>query len=117
RQSDGRSSNISPGVGTMRNVRQSLHATTKAGILGFTRAMAREVASKGTTVNAVAPAFIESEMTPQLPAKLQDEFLHSIPLGRLGTCEEVAELVAFLAGPGAGYITGQVVNVNGGLYM
>ena len=101
----------------MGNVGQSLYAATKAGILGFTRAMAREVASRGITVNAVAPGFIESEMTIQLLAKLQDEFLHSIPLGRLGTCEEVAELVAFLAGPGAGYITGQVVNVNGGLYM
>jgi len=117
RQRYGRIINISSVVGQMGNVGQSLYAATKAGILGFTRAMAREVASRGITVNAVAPGFIESEMTIQLLAKLQDEFLHSIPLGRLGTCEEVAELVAFLAGPGAGYITGQVVNVNGGLYM
>ena len=117
RQRYGRIINISSVVGQMGNVGQSLYAATKAGILGFTRAMAREVASRGITVNAVAPGFIESEMTTQLPAKLQDEFLQSIPLGRLGTCEEVAELVAFLAGPGAGYITGQVVNVNGGLYM
>ena len=117
RQRYGRIINISSVVGQMGNVGQSLYAATKAGILGFTRAMAREVASRGITVNAVAPGFIESEMTIQLLAKLQEEFLHSIPLGRLGTCEEVAELVAFLAGPGAGYITGQVVNVNGGLYM
>ena len=117
RQRYGRIINISSVVGQMGNVGQSLYAATKAGILGFTRAMAREVGSRGITVNAVAPGFIESEMTTQLPAKLQEEFLHSIPLGRLGTCEEVAELVAFLAGPGAGYITGQVVNVNGGLYM
>ena len=68
-------------------------------------------------MNAVAPGFIETEMTAQLSGKLREEFLHSIPVGRFGTCEEVAELVAFLAGDGAGYITGQVLNVNGGLYM
>ena len=69
------------------------------------------------TVNAVAPGFIESDMTARLPDKLREEFLHSIPLGRFGTCEEVAEMVLFLAGAGAGYVTGQVFNINGGLYM
>jgi 3-oxoacyl-[acyl-carrier protein] reductase len=117
RERYGRIINLSSVVGQMGNAGQSLYAATKAGILGFTKAVAREVASRGITVNAVAPGFIETEMTAQLPAKLREEFLHSIPLGRFGTCEDVAELVAFLAGPGAGYITGQVVNVNGGLYM
>jgi 3-oxoacyl-[acyl-carrier protein] reductase len=117
RQHYGRIINLSSVVGQMGNAGQSLYATTKAGILGFTKAVAREVASRGITVNAVAPGFIDTEMTTHLPVKLQEEFLHSIPLGRFGTCEDVAELVVFLAGPTAGYITGQVVNVNGGLYM
>ena len=117
RQRYGRIINLSSVVGQMGNAGQSLYAASKAGILGFTKAVAREVASRGITVNAVAPGFIETELTVHLPAKLQEEFLLSIPLGRFGTCEEVAELVTFLAGPAAGYITGQVLNVNGGLYM
>jgi 3-oxoacyl-[acyl-carrier protein] reductase len=117
RQRYGRIVNLSSVVGQMGNAGQSIYAATKAGILGFTKAVAREVASRGVTVNAVAPGLIETEMTAQLPAKLQEEFLHSIPLGRFGHCEEVAALVAFLAGPDAGYITGQVMSVNGGLYM
>jgi len=117
RQRYGRIINLSSVVGQAGNVGQSLYAATKAGILGFTKAVAREVASRGVTVNAVAPGFIETEMTAQLPEKLQEEFLRSIPLGRFGTCEEVAHVVAFLAEPAAGYITGQVISVNGGLYM
>jgi 3-oxoacyl-[acyl-carrier protein] reductase len=117
RQRYGRIINLSSVVGQMGNAGQSLYASTKAGVIGFTKAIAREVASRGITVNAVAPGFIETEMTAQLSGKLREEFLHSIPVGRFGSCEEVAELVAFLAGEGAGYITGQVLNVNGGLYM
>lgn len=117
RQRYGRIIHLSSVVGQTGNAGQSIYAATKAGILGFTKAVAREVASRGITVNAVAPGFIETEMTAQLPAKLQEEFLRSIPLGRFGTCEDVAESIAFLAGPAAGYITGQVISVNGGVYM
>ncbi len=117
RQRYGRIVNLSSVVGQMGNAGQSIYAATKSGIIGFTKAMAREVASRGITVNAVAPGFIKTEMTEKLPAKLQEEFLHSIPLARFGTCEEVAELIAFLAGPSAAYITGQVIGINGGMYM
>ncbi|MGH7853205.1 MAG: 3-oxoacyl-[acyl-carrier-protein] reductase [Candidatus Binatia bacterium] len=113
----GRIINISSVVGQMGNVGQSLYAASKAGIIGFTKTVAREVATRGITVNAVAPGFIETDMTAKLPEKLREEFLKKIPLGRFGTCAEVAEMIVFLAGAGAGYITGQVFNVNGGLYM
>lgn len=113
----GRIINLSSVVGQMGNVGQSLYAASKAGIIGFTKSVAREVASRGITVNAVAPGFIETDMTAKLPEKLQEEFLKKIPLARFGTCAEVAEMIVFLAGTGAGYITGQVFNVNGGLYM
>jgi 3-oxoacyl-[acyl-carrier protein] reductase len=101
RQRYGRIINLSSVVGQTGNAGQSLYAATKSGILGFTKAMAREVASRGITVNA----------------KLQEESLRSIPLGRFGTCDEVAEVIVFLSGSGAGYITGQVIAVNGGMYM
>lgn len=117
RQRYGRIINLSSVVGQTGNAGQSLYAATKSGILGFTKAMAREVASRGITVNAVAPGFIETEMTAGLPAKLKEESLRIIPLGRFGTCDEVAESIAFLSGPGAAYITGQVIGINGGMYM
>jgi 3-oxoacyl-[acyl-carrier protein] reductase len=117
RQHYGRIVNLSSVVGQMGNAGQSLYAASKAGIIGFTKAMAREVASRGVTVNAVAPGFIATDMTARLPEKLREESLRCIPLGRFGTGEDVAEAVVFLAAPGAGYITGQVLGVNGGLYM
>ena len=117
RQRYGRIVNLSSVVGQTGNAGQSIYAATKAGILGFTKSVARELAARGITVNAVAPGFIETEMTATLSPQLQEEFLRSIPLGRFGTSEEVAQLVVFLTGPGAAYITGQVMNVNGGLYM
>jgi len=117
RERYGRIINLSSVVGQMGNVGQSLYAASKAGIIGFTKAMAREVASRGVTVNAVAPGFIDTDMTARLPEKLREEALRAIPLGRFGTGEEVAAVVVFLATPGAGYITGQVLGVNGGLYM
>ena len=117
RERYGRIVNMTSVVGQIGNAGQSVYAASKAGIIGFTKAMARELASRWITVNAVAPGYIDTEMTAKLPAKLQEEFLHSIPLGRFGTCEDVADAVSFLVGRGAGYITGQVINVNGGLFM
>ncbi len=113
----GRIVNLTSVVGQMGNAGQSVYASSKAGIIGFTKAMARELASRGITVNAVAPGFIDTEMTAALSAELREEFLRSIPLARFGTGEDVAETIAFLVGTGANYITGQVINVNGGLYV
>ncbi len=117
RQRYGSIINMSSVVGQTGNAGQSLYAATKAGILGFTKAVAKELASRGVIVNAIAPGFIETEMTAGLPTAAKEEYLRSIPLGRFGTSEDVADVVAFLAGPGARYMTGQVVSVNGGLYM
>src|SRR4030095_157488 len=117
RQHYGRIVNLSSVVGQTGNVGQSLYAASKAGIIGFTKSLAREVASRNVTVNAVAPGFVESDMTARLPEKLRQDFLHAIPLGRFGNCGALADTVVFLAGEKAGYITGQVFNVNGGLYM
>ena len=117
RQQFGRIINLSSVVGQMGNAGQSLYAATKAGIIGFTKSMARELASRRITVNAVAPGFIETEMTARLPEKVRDEYLRAIPVGRFGTCQEVADVVVFLATASAGYITGEVLSINGGLYM
>lgn len=117
RERYGRLINLTSVVGQMGNTGQSAYAATKAAIIGFTKAMARELAPRSVTVNAVAPGFIDTDMTARLPAEAQQEFLRTIPLGRFGTCEDVGAVVAFLASPSAGYITGQVINVNGGLYM
>jgi 3-oxoacyl-[acyl-carrier protein] reductase len=113
----GRIVNLSSVIGLMGNAGQSAYATAKAGIIGFTKSVARELASRGITVNAVAPGFIETEMVADLPEERRTEYLAAIPAGRLGTAEEVAALVGFLVCPESGYITGQVVGVSGGLYM
>ncbi len=113
----GRIINISSVVAQMGNAGQCNYAAAKAGMLGFTRSLAREVASRGITVNAVAPGYIRSEMTAALTAQQQALALAQIPLGRWGEPEEVATLVGFLASDAAAYITGTTLNVSGGLYI
>ncbi len=109
--------NIASVVGQMGNAGQANYSASKAGIMGFTKTVAREVAGRGITVNAVAPGFIDTEMTSSLPEKVKEGFLHRIPLGRMGQPEDVAEAVYWLCSDGAGYITGQVIHVNGGMLM
>ena len=114
----GRIINITSVVGEMGNGGQAAYAASKAGVIGLTMALARELASRGVTANAVAPGFIETDMTAEhLPEAARAKLLGEIPLGRIGKAEEVADTVAFLAGPEASYITGQVLRVNGGLLM
>jgi 3-oxoacyl-[acyl-carrier protein] reductase len=113
----GRIINISSVVGVMGNAGQGAYAAAKAGIIGFTKSVARELASRQVTANAVAPGLIETEMTAGLPEDRRREYLSVIPAGRLGTVDEVAEVVGFLARREAGYITGQVIGINGGLYI
>ncbi|GIW43039.1 MAG: beta-ketoacyl-ACP reductase [Candidatus Binatia bacterium] len=117
RQHYGRIVNISSVAGHLGNVGQAAYAAAKAGIEGFTRSLAREVATRNITVNVVAPGFIATEMVEQLPEGVRNSYLQLIPLGRWGKTEEVAEAVAFLVQPAAAYVTGQVIGVNGGLYM
>ncbi len=113
----GRIINITSVSGIAGNAGQTNYSASKAGVIGFTRALAREVASRAVTVNAVAPGFVPTSLTNDLPEEIKQATLKSIPLGRWGTPEEIAHAVAFLASDEAGYITGQVLTVDGGLVM
>ncbi|MBN2207739.1 MAG: 3-oxoacyl-[acyl-carrier-protein] reductase [Candidatus Coatesbacteria bacterium] len=113
----GRIISISSVIGLMGNVGQANYAASKAGIIGFSKSVAKEVAARGVTVNVVAPGYIDTPMTRDLPEKAKQQLFDMIPMRRLGTPEDVANIVAYLASDDAGYMTGQVINVNGGLYM
>ena len=117
RQKGGRIINMSSAAGAMGNAGQANYSASKAGLIGFTKAAARELSHWGILVNAVAPGLIETDMTAPIPAPAREALLAQIPLGRAGTTREVAEVVGFLAGDGATYVTGQVFHVNGGLYI
>lgn len=108
---------ISSVIGATGNPGQSNYAATKAGVIGFTKSLAREIGSRGITVNAVAPGFIDTDMTQALPEEQRNALLGQIALGRLGAVEDIASAVAFLASSDAAYITGETIHVNGGMYM
>ena len=112
----GRIISITSVVGAMGNAGQSNYAAAKAGMIGFTKSLAREVGVRGITVNAIAPGFIETDMTDSLPDDQKEALASQIPMGRLGTPDEIAQAVLFLAGDGGSYITGQTLHVNGGMY-
>ena len=112
----GRIISITSVVGAMGNAGQSNYGAAKAGIIGFTKSLAREVGVRGVTVNAIAPGFIETDMTNSLPDDQKEALTAQIPMGRLGTADEVAQAVLFIAGEGGSYITGQTLHVNGGMY-
>ena len=116
KQRSGRIISITSVVGAMGNAGQSNYAAAKAGIIGFTKSLAREVGVRGITVNAIAPGFIETDMTSSLPDNQKEALASQIPMGRLGTADEIAQAVLFLASDGGSYITGQTLHVNGGMY-
>jgi 3-oxoacyl-[acyl-carrier protein] reductase len=117
KQRRGRIVNIASVVGVMGNAGQANYAASKAALIGFTKSVAREYASRGITANAVAPGFIDTAMTQNLPADVRESLMKQIPLGRLGVPEDIAHAVQFLVSEEAGYITGQVIHVNGGMLM
>ena len=117
RQRSGRIINIASAAGAMGNPGQANYSAAKAGLIGLTKATARELAHWGILVNAVAPGLIETDMAAAIPAEAREALLAQVPLKRIGSAREVAEMVGFLAGDGAAYVTGQVFHVNGGLYM
>jgi 3-oxoacyl-[acyl-carrier protein] reductase len=117
KQRSGRIINITSIVGQMGNAGQANYCAAKAGLIGLTKSAARELAARSITVNAVAPGFIKTDMTDELPEKVVEAMLAQIPLNTLGQSEDIAAAVSFLASPMAGYITGQVLGVNGGMYM
>jgi 3-oxoacyl-[acyl-carrier protein] reductase len=117
RQRSGRIVNISSVIGLIGNAGQCNYAASKAGLIGFTQSVAKELASRGITVNAIAPGFIETDMTSELKPEMRDAILKQIPLGSFGSADDIAGAALFLAGPAARYITGQVLTVDGGMVM
>jgi len=113
----GRIINIASVIGVTGNAGQTNYAAAKAGVIAFSKSLAKEIGSRGVTVNVVAPGFIETDMTAALPDDVKQGLVAQIALGRLGQASDIASAVAFLAGPGAGYITGETIHVNGGMYM